>query len=81
MYVFIIKVIIFFIRGENIEQVQLTEQNVNPGQKIGPQDFELNKILGEGGYGKVFQVRKLTGKDKGNIFAMKVGSILTFLFI
>ena len=37
-----------------------------------PQDFELRKVLGKGGYGKVFQVRKLTGDDKGKIFAMKV---------
>ncbi|OXU27594.1 hypothetical protein TSAR_008124 [Trichomalopsis sarcophagae] len=62
-----------FARSENVERVQLSEQNVNPGQeKTGPQDFELCKILGEGGYGKVFQVRKITGKDKGSIFAMKV---------
>ncbi|XP_011139215.1 ribosomal protein S6 kinase beta-1 [Harpegnathos saltator] len=61
------------LESENLERVQLSEQNVNPGQeKAGPQDFELCKILGEGGYGKVFQVRKVTGKDKGSIFAMKV---------
>lgn len=60
-------------RSENVERVQLSEQTVNPGQeKTGPKDFELCKILGEGGYGKVFQVRKLSGKDKGSIFAMKV---------
>jgi ribosomal protein S6 kinase beta len=30
---------------------------VNPGSdKLGPQDFELKKVLGKGGYGKVFQV-------------------------
>jgi len=34
----------------------LTEQTVNPGsEKAGPQDFELRKVLGKGGYGKVFQ--------------------------
>ncbi|EGI69568.1 Ribosomal protein S6 kinase beta-1 [Acromyrmex echinatior] len=61
------------LESDNLERVQLSEQNVNPGQeKAGPQDFELCKILGEGGYGKVFQVRKVTGKDKGSIFAMKV---------
>ncbi|XP_043283405.1 ribosomal protein S6 kinase beta-1-like [Venturia canescens] len=61
------------VEDENVERVQLSEQNVNPGQeKVGPQDFELCKILGEGGYGKVFQVRKVSGKDKGSIFAMKV---------
>ena len=46
---------------------------VNPGQeKVGPKDFELLKVLGKGGYGKVFQVRKVSGKDAGNVFAMKV---------
>ncbi|XP_076622288.1 ribosomal protein S6 kinase beta-1 [Colletes latitarsis] len=61
------------LESDNLERVQLSEQNVNPGQeKTGPQDFELCKILGEGGYGKVFQVKKVTGKDKGSIFAMKV---------
>lgn len=28
--------------------------------------------MGKGGYGKVFQVRKITGQDTGMIFAMKV---------
>ncbi|XP_076286763.1 ribosomal protein S6 kinase beta-1 isoform X2 [Lasioglossum baleicum] len=61
------------LESENLETVQLSEDIVNPGQeKTGPQDFELCKILGEGGYGKVFQVKKVTGKDKGSIFAMKV---------
>jgi p70 ribosomal S6 kinase len=46
---------------------------VNPGQeKVGPKDFELLKVLGKGGYGKVFQVRKVSGKDAGAVFAMKV---------
>lgn len=46
---------------------------MNPGQeKLGPQDFELRKVLGKGGYGKVFQVKKVSGKDAGTIFAMKV---------
>ncbi|XP_049786907.1 ribosomal protein S6 kinase beta-1 [Schistocerca gregaria] len=59
--------------SEGVETVQLSEQNVNPGsEKTGPQDFELRKVLGKGGYGKVFQVRKVTGKDAGTIFAMKV---------
>ncbi|XP_063242444.1 ribosomal protein S6 kinase beta-1 [Bacillus rossius redtenbacheri] len=61
------------IESEGCETVQLSEQNVNTGkEKTGPQDFELRKVLGKGGYGKVFQVRKVTGQDSGTIFAMKV---------
>lgn len=34
---------------------------INPKRtKLGPQDFELKKVLGRGGYGKVFQVSKRT---------------------
>ncbi|XP_052074039.1 ribosomal protein S6 kinase beta-1-like [Mytilus californianus] len=65
-----------FGRGQledGMEMVELTENTVNPGQnKTGPQDFELLKVLGKGGYGKVFQVRKISGSDDGKIFAMKV---------
>ncbi|XP_033099995.1 ribosomal protein S6 kinase alpha-5-like, partial [Anneissia japonica] len=35
-------------------------------------DFELLKVLGTGAYGKVFLVRKVTGHDSGQLFAMKV---------
>ncbi len=44
----------FFFSGDNLETLELTEMTVNPGQpKTGPQDFELLKLLGKGGYGKV----------------------------
>lgn len=56
------------------EQVHICEETVNPGKshKTGTQDFELLRVLGKGGYGKVFQVKKGTGSDEGKIFAMKV---------
>ncbi|EDV97746.1 ribosomal protein S6 kinase beta-2 isoform X2 [Drosophila grimshawi] len=58
---------------EGQETIQLSEENVNPGKiKLGPTDFELKKVLGKGGYGKVFQVRKTAGRDANNYFAMKV---------
>ncbi|XP_068629371.1 ribosomal protein S6 kinase beta-2 isoform X1 [Battus philenor] len=62
------------VESECSETIQLSEDNVNPGQckRLGPQDFELRKVLGKGGYGKVFQVRKITGPDAGAHFAMKV---------
>lgn len=63
----------FDMQDENLEKLELSEHTVNPGQpKAGPQDFELLKLLGKGGYGKVFLVRKTAAKDCGKIFAMKV---------
>lgn len=40
-------------------------------RRLGPSDFELLRIVGQGAFGKVFQVRK---RDTGEIFAMKVGA-------
>lgn len=48
-------------------------------EKVGPENFELLKVLGTGAYGKVFLVRKNGGFDHGKLFAMKVlkkGTIL-----
>lgn len=51
----------------------MSQEIVNPGtSKLGPEDFELKKVLGKGGYGKVFQVRKTSGRDMNQFFAMKV---------
>lgn len=59
--------------ADGSETIPLSEDIVNPGRiKLGPQDFELKKVLGKGGYGKVFQVRKTTGADANSYFAMKV---------
>ncbi|EGD73155.1 AGC/RSK/P70 protein kinase [Salpingoeca rosetta] len=35
-------------------------------------DFKFLRVIGCGGYGKVFQVRKRTGRDEGTIYAAKV---------
>lgn len=44
-------------RLNGAEILQLSEDMINPKRtKLGPQDFELKKVLGRGGYGKVFQV-------------------------
>ncbi|XP_012231462.1 ribosomal protein S6 kinase beta-1-like [Linepithema humile] len=59
--------------SDAVETVAICEHNVNRDcGRLGPQDFELCKVIGKGGYGKVFQVRKKTGNDRGTLFAMKV---------
>jgi p70 ribosomal S6 kinase len=64
---------VIFSDSPNVQTFALHEGNVNPPNvKVGPQDFQLLKVLGKGGYGKVFQVRKISGPDTGKIFAMKV---------
>ncbi|XP_064424984.1 ribosomal protein S6 kinase beta-1 [Latimeria chalumnae] len=58
---------------EHCEKFEISENSVNKGpEKIRPECFELLRVLGKGGYGKVFQVRKVTGANTGKIFAMKV---------
>lgn len=60
-------------KDPNVETVQLDETTVNtPQDRVGPEDFKLLKVLGRGGYGKVFQVKKVSGKNGGKVFAMKV---------
>lgn len=46
---------------------------------MGPEDFELLSVLGTGGYGKVFLVRKVCGADRGSLYAMKVRSAVFLL--
>ncbi|XP_054711372.1 ribosomal protein S6 kinase beta-2-like [Uloborus diversus] len=61
------------IELDDIENVSIADIKFDVGRgKTGPSDFELLKVLGKGGYGKVYQVRKKTGEDSGKVFAMKV---------
>ncbi|XP_021952374.1 ribosomal protein S6 kinase beta-1 isoform X1 [Folsomia candida] len=55
----------------NTEEILLEKSGLIDG-RAGLEDFEIKKILGTGGYGKVFQVRKRSGQDCNTIFAMKV---------
>uniref|UniRef100_A0A665T3B4 Ribosomal protein S6 kinase n=1 Tax=Echeneis naucrates TaxID=173247 RepID=A0A665T3B4_ECHNA len=58
---------------DECEKIEISENNVNQGtENIRPECFELLRVLGKGGYGKVFQVRKVVGAASGKIFAMKV---------
>ncbi|XP_016113318.1 ribosomal protein S6 kinase alpha-4-like [Sinocyclocheilus grahami] len=52
---------------------QITSANLTGyTEKVGMENFELLKVLGTGAYGKVFLVRKISGHDKGKLYAMKV---------
>uniref|UniRef100_A0A0K0CZB9 Protein kinase domain-containing protein n=1 Tax=Angiostrongylus cantonensis TaxID=6313 RepID=A0A0K0CZB9_ANGCA len=41
-------------------------------EKVSMENFALLRVLGKGAYGKVFLVRKIGGRDHGEIYAMKV---------
>ena len=43
----------YIFRDEDLETIEITENMVNPNTSIGPQDFQLLKLIGRGNYGKV----------------------------
>ncbi|XP_059057397.1 ribosomal protein S6 kinase 2 beta [Achroia grisella] len=57
----------------NYEREVVLQDVVKEGHdKADPSQFELLKVLGEGSFGKVFLVRKVSGADAGILYAMKV---------
>ncbi|XP_068633832.1 ribosomal protein S6 kinase 2 beta [Battus philenor] len=53
-------------------EVELQDVIKEGHEKADPSQFELLKVLGEGSFGKVFLVRKVSGADTGTLYAMKV---------
>lgn len=53
-------------------EIELVEVTREGHDRADPSQFELLKVLGQGSFGKVFLVRKVVGKDKGTLYAMKV---------
>ncbi|XP_042220692.1 ribosomal protein S6 kinase alpha-5-like isoform X2 [Homarus americanus] len=51
---------------------ELKNVNLTGKGRVDMAHFELLKVLGTGAYGKVFLVRKISGKDAGKLYAMKV---------
>nr|XP_032834149.1 ribosomal protein S6 kinase 2 beta-like isoform X4 [Petromyzon marinus] len=60
--------------GEEDEEkeIHITSHTRAGAERADASHFELLKVLGAGSFGKVFLVRKVTGSDKGQLFAMKV---------
>jgi p70 ribosomal S6 kinase len=56
----------------SVEVVMPTKCSKRSGAMCNRDDFDITHVLGKGAYGKVFQVRKTTGPDAGEIYAMKV---------
>lgn len=57
----------------NVEVIDLVKANNSSGDlKLTLDDFEIRRVLGTGGFGKVFLVSKTSGAQKGKFYAMKV---------
>ncbi|XP_050998365.1 ribosomal protein S6 kinase alpha-6 isoform X2 [Acomys russatus] len=57
---------------EEVDEILITHHVKEGYEKADPAQFELLKVLGQGSFGKVFLVRKKTGPDAGQLYAMKV---------
>lgn len=57
---------------QNLQEIDLHEITRPGCEKASTSQFELLRVLGQGSFGKVFLVRKIRGKDAGNLYAMKV---------
>lgn len=61
------------------EEVEVNFKALQQKKKVDKHDFEVISVLGKGGFGKVLQVRKTSGKDKDTIYAMKIVKKVTIL--
>ena len=60
------------IDNQHETEIEITEITKEGCEKPTQSHFELLKVLGEGSFGKVFLVRKITAPDAGTLYAMKV---------
>ncbi|XP_029140470.1 ribosomal protein S6 kinase alpha-1 [Protobothrops mucrosquamatus] len=56
----------------SIQEYTITYLVKEGSEKADPSQFELLKVLGQGSFGKVFLVRKITPPDNSHLYAMKV---------
>ncbi|XP_035275382.1 ribosomal protein S6 kinase alpha-1 isoform X3 [Anguilla anguilla] len=55
-----------------IKEINITHVVKEGAEKADASQFELLKVLGQGSFGKVFLVRKITPPDSSQLYAMKV---------
>uniref|UniRef100_A0A671VB65 Ribosomal protein S6 kinase n=1 Tax=Sparus aurata TaxID=8175 RepID=A0A671VB65_SPAAU len=56
----------------DIKEINITHVVKEGSEKADASQFELLKVLGQGSFGKVFLVRKVTPPDDNQLYAMKV---------
>ncbi|KAK6305581.1 ribosomal protein S6 kinase alpha-3 isoform X2 [Coregonus clupeaformis] len=56
----------------SVNEISITHHVKEGSERADPWQFEVRKVLGEGSFGKVFLVKKITGPDVGQLYAMKV---------
>uniref|UniRef100_A0A8C3ASD3 non-specific serine/threonine protein kinase n=1 Tax=Cyclopterus lumpus TaxID=8103 RepID=A0A8C3ASD3_CYCLU len=56
----------------DIKEINITHVVKEGSEKADASQFELLKVLGQGSFGKVFLVRKVTDPDANQLYAMKV---------
>ncbi|XP_029459249.1 ribosomal protein S6 kinase alpha-3 isoform X1 [Rhinatrema bivittatum] len=56
----------------SIKEITITHHVKEGHEKADCSHFEFLKVLGQGSFGKVFLVRKISGSDGGQLYAMKV---------
>uniref|UniRef100_A0A671T6F3 Ribosomal protein S6 kinase n=1 Tax=Sinocyclocheilus anshuiensis TaxID=1608454 RepID=A0A671T6F3_9TELE len=69
---FMTKICILCKEEVSVKEISITHHVKEGSEKADPQQFELQKVLGQGSFGKVFLVKKTTGPDAGQLYAMKV---------
>ncbi|KAJ8276383.1 hypothetical protein COCON_G00081350 [Conger conger] len=56
----------------SVKEINITHHVKEGSEKADPEQFDIRKVLGQGSFGKVFLVKKRTGPDAGQLYAMKV---------
>uniref|UniRef100_A0A3Q3WF02 Protein kinase domain-containing protein n=1 Tax=Mola mola TaxID=94237 RepID=A0A3Q3WF02_MOLML len=60
------------VEDGDIKEINITHVVKEGSEKADASQFELLKVLGQGSFGKVFLVRKVTPPDANQLYAMKV---------